>query len=126
MKLFASFLLLAVIGAALASRLNSESWEVWTVWGLVSLLSLIVLYPSVLHKPQEAFYAMVAASVFGWIIPDIGSAISSLLAQPKTWGLILIISLGVCLVYNPQFLYPLLVLGLVIVGFKTMLKPLVK
>jgi len=116
------WLILFPFGGALAARLMHRRWQAWATYGITYLLALIVLWVGRFSFTQALVIAS-AASVIGFIGPELWEAIRSSIRRPKTLGWLL----GGCamlFVLWKGLLVPLMVLGIIVFGMKCMLKGL--
>jgi hypothetical protein len=120
-------------GGALAVRLHYEKQNrpqqldlrMWAIYGGCALVAL-ALWGIALGSFEGALGRVLAASVVGFLGPELWRSCRSFVAHPKVFGVILTLSLIIVVLGNQQ-LWGILLLGwLVYAGFRRMIRPLSK
>ena len=114
-------LLIFPFGSALASRLTRR-WEAWAVWGWFTIFSFFGIY---FLTDKYHFLPVIIVSFFGFVAPDLWESLKALLRKPKVAGIILTVIVIIFLLQYPEILINLLVLGFVVGGLLTILKPII-
>jgi len=116
------WLILFPFGGALAARLMYRRWQAWATYGITYLLALMVLWVGRFSFTQAIVIAF-AASVIGFLGPELWEAIRSSLRRPKTLGWLLAGCVLVFVIWKNLWI-PLMTLGIMLLGMKCMLRAL--
>ena len=115
--------LLLPFGVALITRLAYQHWQAWLSWIISSLTAFIAIWFNNYTAIQAA--GMVAGvSALGFVSPEIWEAIRAFLRQPRNIGYIMVGAGIIYLLYHPQLVGSILILGIIILGIWIMIRPL--
>ena len=118
------YVLVFPFGGALAARLYHRFWQAWSVWGGCCLLAVIALW--IAGDVSSAVMWTAAASVIGFLGPELWASCRGFMSHPRVFGWIAAAGFGIFVLMHQEILGGLLLIGIVFLGFRTMLRPLIR
>lgn len=118
------FILALPFGGALTARLRHELWHAWAIWGGCSLLALIALW--IAGDFSSAFMWTLAASAVGFLGPELWASCRGFMSHPRVFGWIAAAAVAIFVLTHQGILGGLLMIGIIILGYRIMLRPLFK
>ena len=116
------FILVLPFVGALTARLRHQFWQAWVVWVGCSLSALGALWIS--DDFNSALVWTLAASAAGFLGPELWASCRGFVSHPRVFGWIVAVCALIFLIYHQRFLGGILMVGLVILAFRLMLRPL--
>ncbi len=116
------FILMLPFGGALTARLRHQLWQAWAIWGGCSLLALIALW--IAGDFSSAFLWTLAASVVGFLGPELWASCRGFMSHPRVFGWIAAAAVAIFVLTHQGILGGLLMIGIIILAYRIMLRPL--
>ena len=118
------YVLALPFGGALAARLRHQQWQMWAVYGGCALLALITLWIS--GTFDMAIGWTLLASTVGFLGPELWASCRGFTSHPRVFGWIAAAGALIFLIYHQGLLGGILMIGLIILAFRVMFRPLLK
>jgi len=134
------FLFLLPFGGALTARLAYRRLAAWTAWLAASLIAFWVIWLAEYLPADQGAGTVVGASTFGFLGPELwgillaglrglGDCLRTFLSRPRNIGYLVAGAGIIFLLGQPQLFWGLsgqiLMLIIILIGFKIMIKPLI-
>ena len=123
-----NFILLLPFGSALTARLRYHHWQgtwpVWIGWAVWLAASLIAFVALCIANASYPFWLVLAASAVGFLGPELWASCRGFMSHPRVFGWIAAVALAVFVLTHQGILGGLLLIGIIILGYRIMLRPL--